>query len=178
MKLIKLTDRENKTKNDTKWGVNVTHEFPETKNPELCSNTVIHAYKSMNQALLMRHVHGINSDFNIWEADGEVVVEDATKVGVFSLTTIQMLQPPEWYKNNTTRNRVQIKFAILCAKAVLHIFEDKLPSDTRPREAIEAAESWLKGAAAYAAAYAADAKLDLVKFADEAIDYVENETNN
>ena len=143
------------------------------------------------------------------------------KNGVFSLTTNQMLQPPEWYKNNTTRNRVQIKFAILCAKAVLHIFEDKFPSDTRPREAIEAAESWLKGAAyaadaaadaaAYAAAnaaraaaaaaayadadaayaayaaYAADAaayaayaeaKLDLIKLADEAIDYVENEINN
>jgi hypothetical protein len=154
MKLIKLTDKDNQTRNRTQWGVNVTHELPETGNPELCSSSVLHAYKSMNQALLMWPVHGINREFNIWEAEGEVVVEDATKVGVFSLTTNRMLQPPEWYKNNTTRNRVQIKFAILCAKAVLHIFEDKFPSDTRPREAIEAAESWLKGADA-AAAYAA-----------------------
>ena len=258
MKLIKLTDKGNQTRNQTQWGVNVTHELPETESPELCSDTVLHAYKSMNQALLMWPVHGIDSDFNIWEAEGEVVVEDATKVGVYKLTTNQTIQPPEWYANLATRKRGQVKFAILCAKAVLHIFEDKFPSDTRPREAIEAAESWLKGAATYAhtaayaahaaaddaadaayaasdaddaadaahtaayaahtaayaadaaadaadaaadaahtAAYAADAantaayaahtaayaaayvaELDLIKLADEAIDYVENETNN
>ena len=232
MKLIKLTDKNNQTRNKTQWGASVRHELPATDNPELCSGSVLHAYKSINQALLMRPVHGVDKDFNIWEAEGEVVVEDATKVGVFKLTTNQIVQPPKWYTNLAARKKVQVKFAILCAKATLHIFEEKFPDDKRPRAAIEAAESWLKGYraaaadnaahaanaanaanaayaadAAYAAAYAADAAyaayaaaaaadaadaaayaaayaaadaagLDLVKLADEAVDYVENETNN
>lgn len=163
MKLIKLTDKDNQTRNKTQWGANITHDLPETESPELCSGSVLHAYKSMNQALLMCPVHGINSDFNIWESDGEVVVEAATKVGVFKLTTNQIVQLPAWYSNLTTRKRVQVKFAILCAKAVLHIFEEKFPNDTRPREAIEVAESYLKGSrAAYAAA--ADAAADAAAY--------------
>lgn len=37
-----------------------------------------------------------------------------------------------------------IKWAILVAESVLHIFEDKYPNDKRPREAIEAAKRYLK----------------------------------
>ena len=44
-----------------------------------------------------------------------------------------------------------------CARLVLHLFEKKFPDDARPRQAIEAAEAYGESAAAYAAAYAADA---------------------
>ena len=196
MKLIKLTDKDNQTRNQTQWGVNVTHELPETSNPELCSGSVLHAYKSINQALLMWPVHEIDSDFNIWEAEGEVVVEDATKVGVFKLTTNQIVQPPDWYKDKITRKRVQVKFAILCSVTASSILAKKFPNGIRPRKAIEAAENSAAAAdaaaahAAYANRATADAaaraaraaaraaELDLVKLADEAIDYVENEINN
>jgi hypothetical protein len=72
-----------------------------------------------------------------------------------------------------------VEYAVNCARSVLHIFEEKYPEDKRPRQAIEAAEAWLRhpseknrraaaeaaGAAAaayavYAAAYAAAAAAD------------------
>jgi hypothetical protein len=55
-----------------------------------------------------------------------------------------------------------IEWSIYCAESVLSIFEDKYPSDKRPRNAINAAKKYLshptnenKTAAAYAAASAA-----------------------
>lgn len=67
-----------------------------------------------------------------------------------------------------------LKFAIMCASSVLHLFEEKYPNDKRPRLALEAAESYLNepteenrikardaaDAARDAAAYAADAARD------------------
>ena len=83
-----------------------------------------------------------------------------------------------------------IKLAIICAKHVLKIFENKYPNDKRPRKAIEAALEWLKNpsennrlaasaayadaaasaadAAAYAAAYAADAAAYAAAYASDA----------
>ena len=71
--------------------------------------------------------------------------------------------------------------AIYCAELVLPIFEEKYPTDKRPREAVEAARLYAKGeitledlrtkrhAAAYAdAAYAADAAADAAYAADYA----------
>jgi hypothetical protein len=64
----------------------------------------------------------------------------------------------------------RVKYAIYAAKQVIKIYEDKYPNDKRPREAIKAAEQYIKSPtkenanaaayaahAAYAAAYAADA---------------------
>jgi len=41
-------------------------------------------------------------------------------------------------------NKVIQQFAIDCAWRVLHIFEEKYPTDKRPRQAIEAAKAYLK----------------------------------
>ena len=40
--------------------------------------------------------------------------------------------------------KINLLWAIYCAEAVLHIFEDKYPDDDRPRKAIEAAKNYLK----------------------------------
>lgn len=42
-------------------------------------------------------------------------------------------------------HRLLALWAALCAEHVLHLFEDDQASDTRPREAIEAACSWARG---------------------------------
>ena len=36
-------------------------------------------------------------------------------------------------------------WAALCAEHVLHLFEEEQPSDTRPRDAIQAARAWTRG---------------------------------
>jgi hypothetical protein len=40
--------------------------------------------------------------------------------------------------------KVCVEFAIACARRALPRFEKKYPNDSRPREAIESAEAWLK----------------------------------
>jgi len=39
---------------------------------------------------------------------------------------------------------ILIKWIVLCAKHVLHIFEEQYPDDKKPRKAIEAASNWIK----------------------------------
>jgi len=39
---------------------------------------------------------------------------------------------------------ISVKWAVSCAKRVLHIFEEKYPDDKRPRKAIEAVSDWIK----------------------------------
>jgi len=41
-------------------------------------------------------------------------------------------------------NLISIKWALSCAKHVLHIFEEQYPNDKRPRKAIEAASNWIR----------------------------------
>jgi hypothetical protein len=80
------------------------------------------------------------------------------KVGCFKLKIVEKLQQPSWYKDTKTKRKVQLQFAILCAKEVLHIFEKRYPNDLRPRKAIEVAEEVLKSSfkdkSAAAAVYA------------------------
>ncbi|WP_432571393.1 putative immunity protein [Kineococcus sp. SYSU DK005] len=42
-------------------------------------------------------------------------------------------------------HRLLALWAAECADHVLHLFEDEQPSDTRPREAVEAARAWAEG---------------------------------
>ena len=42
-------------------------------------------------------------------------------------------------------HRLLALWAAQCAEHVLHFFEDVRPSDTRPRDAIEAARAWARG---------------------------------
>jgi len=42
-------------------------------------------------------------------------------------------------------HRLLTLWAAECAEHVLHLFEDEQPTDTRPREAVEAARAWAAG---------------------------------
>jgi Imm-5 like putative immunity protein len=164
MKLFKSTNQDNMTQNETKWGEDTSHSLTPCKNPRLCTRDVLHAYKNLNLALLLNPIHGNICSPKVWEAEGEVVVEDYGKVGCFSLKTTKEKRLPTWYKDENRRRKVQVQFAILCAEEVLSYFESRNPEDDRPRKAIEAAKTYLKTGsaadaraayAAYAAAYAA-----------------------
>ena len=168
--LIKLTNDKGQTQNSTQWGENQTHSLPSKSNPQLCSGDVLHAYRSVNLALLLNPIHANISKLQIWEATGTPVVEDWGKVGCFSLTTTKCLPLPEWYTDPEKRKQVQVRFAILCSEEVLPIFEAEFPEDCRPREAIEAAKSYLKNptAARAATVRAADAATYAARAADAA----------
>lgn len=66
MKLIKLTNKKNRTCNNYQWGASVTNYLPRKNNPRLCSGDVLHAYRSINLALLLNPIHANLKDFNIW----------------------------------------------------------------------------------------------------------------
>jgi len=80
-----------------------------------------------------------------------------------------------------------VEIAIFSAKEVLHVYEEKYPKNLRPRNAIEASETWLnsqteknRDAAAYAAdaaadAYYATAAYYAAYYADAAADAAEKE---
>ncbi len=145
MKLYKLTDQDHMTQGNTKWGANVTRRVKRVaKEPRLCSQDVLHAYKSKELALLLNPIHAGLSSPVIWEAEGKVVAQDYGKVGVFELTTTHMIRLPKWYQDPTTRKRVQVMFAILCAEAVLHHYTDEYPDDKRVADAIKAAREYLR----------------------------------
>lgn len=67
--------------------------------PQLCTSDVIHAYVHPLQALRNRGQHGYSGNVQFWEAEGEPVAWDGTKVGVKALTTIKPL--PIYYKGWT-----------------------------------------------------------------------------
>jgi len=171
MELYKLTNKNGCTQGNTQWGIGVTHELKATEKPRLCTKDVLHAYKNINLALLLNPNHANISNPKIWEAEGEIVVEDYGKVGCFKLTTTKELSCPDWYIDDKKRRRVQVQFAVLCAESVLHIYENQYPDDNRPRKAIEAAQNYLKkpsNAAAKAANAAANAASYAAKAAYEA----------
>ena len=143
MKLYKLTNQEGLTHGKTQWAANITHSVEPCDDPELCTSKVLHAYRNINLGLLMNPIYGDIQDPIIWEAEGDICVEDAVKVGCFQLTTIRKLEMPKWYAEEISRSKTQIQFAILCAEKVLHIYEEKYPQDNRPRKAIEAAKDCL-----------------------------------
>ena len=147
--LYKLTNLHSQTRSATQWGENVTHELPARDTYQLCSKQVLHAYASPELAVLMDPIHAILlPDAILWEAEGDVVVSDGTKVGCTRLTTLKQIPIPAI----TLEQRVT--FAIKCA---LHAY--KGPSW------VAWAQAWLANtnrdayaaatnAAAYAYAYA------------------------
>ena len=138
MKLFKLTDEHNETKNNIVWGEYITHSLPIVANPQLCSNHVFHAYKDKNLALLLNPIHADIRNFNLWEAEGNIIKKEWDKVGCFTLTTIKQREIPFWYSNLKIRLNVFIKFS----------------------KKVDAAAAYAADAAAYAAdaaTYAADA---------------------
>ena len=173
--LYKLTDAKGMTQNDTKWAVGTTNKHKKCEDPQLCSGDVFHAYTNINLAYLLNPNHANIDNPVLWECTGNVAVKDYGKVGCFSLTITKRLHTPKWVKSDKS-NLVKVAFAVLCAEAVIKIYEDKYPNDNRPRKAIDAAKAYLKNPSAHAAhaAYAA-ADIDFGVLADKAVDMVMNE---
>lgn len=103
MKLYKLTGTNNQTRRNTIWGPGVTNyatpgvSIWTSPSPQLCTDTVIHAYVHPLQMLACRKQHGYgHATVKLWEAEGEVVVHDDSKVGVQALTTIKEI--PLYFK--------------------------------------------------------------------------------
>jgi len=79
--------------------------------------------------------------------------------------------------------KLSVQLAVFCARQVLHLWEDKHPTDMRPRKSIEAAEAWIENpteenrqkalearkAAAYAACAAAACAVDVAAYAAAAV---------
>jgi hypothetical protein len=149
--LIKLTDADGRTKNETQWGVGVTHRALGDKSQELCSNGWIHYYEHPVVAVLMNPIHGDLGNPIGWECKpGRIIKRDGQlKAGSQKLTTIRRVDLPTL----TTEQRVTI--AIKCALSVYHSAKFS-----------QWAEGWLAGAdrsaeaskaAAWAAAWASEA---------------------
>lgn len=63
-----------------------------TKKPRLCSGDVVHAYRDPLQAYLYDRDHcSVLSHGELWIVDGEIAVEDPTKVGCHSFKVIRRL---------------------------------------------------------------------------------------
>lgn len=179
MNLVKLTGQNRTTRYGGPWEVGQKREIAaELREPMLCSPGVIHAYRSIEFALLLNPVMSIIPDPVAWSAEGEPVVSDFAKVGCYSLTITEALEIPEWYANEAKRRNVQIMFATICAASVLPIFEQMPVDDDRPHKAIAVALRYLRsegvdnrdtlciatGNATYAAE---DAAADAIRASDE-----------
>ena len=157
MKLFKLTEQDNTTYHKTTvWGENVTHKKNKKDNPSLCSSDVLHAYSNATLAFLLNPIHANIHSPRLWEASGKVVCSDFGKVGCFKLTTLRELSSPTWV-GSAIDAQVRTMFAALCAESVLSVFEDTRPSDTRVREAINAAKQYAITPSKEAAGAAAEA---------------------
>ncbi len=163
MLLYKLTDKNGKTRageeNECQWGENITHKV-KGNGTELCSDGFIHAYEDLLMAVFHDPIGGnylSETDAQLWEAQGEVVIKDWGKVGCKNLTTIKRIPIP------TLKTEQRVKVAIKCALA---IYQDKafadwankwLSGDDRSKNAAAHAAYAAANAAANAAADAADA---------------------
>jgi hypothetical protein len=169
MRLFKLTDEKNRTFNRITWGENITIELAPVDNPKLCTKSVLHAYKSPELAILLNPLHAGIKNPILWEAEGDICVEDWGKVGCFTLTTIRKIPIP---KVNLAL------FARKCAEAALDIYEPAHPTNDWPRKVIMAAraaanaDDTARTAArtAYAADTAADVAANAARAAADAAD--------
>ena len=169
--LYKLTDLQSQTRNATQWGENVTHELPARDAYQLCSYQVLHAYVSPELAVLMDPIQAsLLPDAILWEAEGDVVTNDGTKVGCTRLTTLKQIPIP------TITLEQRVTFALKCA---LHVYKEPswvawaqawVANTNRDATAADDAadDAAADDAAAYDAAYAARAAADAAYYAADA----------
>jgi hypothetical protein len=165
--LVKLVKPDMTTFGGQGWAIGWPVVIPlHRRRPQLCSGGVLHAYRSLDLALLAGPAHGYSDSAVVLAAVApEIAVDDGVKVGVYALTPTRQIERPAWWADVALRRRVQVRFAVLCARSVLDLFERYRPDDDRPRRAIEAAETLLSGgsddaaAAALAAFHAVNAPL-------------------
>ena len=112
MKLYKLTDEDGYTRrglqSETRWYEGASIEAKEKGNT-LCTPQVIHAYTSPLLAVLLNPTHSNINEPLLWEAEGDVIAQDSTKVGVKRLTTLRQIELPH------ITIEQKIKIAIYCA---------------------------------------------------------------
>ncbi len=130
--LVKLTDRDCRTFRGTLWGEGVTHSG--TGRGPLCGPGWIHAYAAETLddaallAVLFNPIHAAFDDPIGWSSEGEIALDDATKVGCRALTTIRRIGLP------AVSNTQRVRWAILCARKVV-----------RSRAWLRWADGWLSG---------------------------------
>ena len=163
----KLTTQEGKTKNNTQWGENLTHEATGDIKQDLCSDAWIHAYTHPLLAVLMNPVHANIKNPILWEGNGEGKAKfEPLKCGFRKFTTLRQIPLPE------VTDVQKIAFGILCVKEVYkdpswNQWADKwLSGEDRTKSSADAAAAY--AAAAYAAAYAAAADVVAYYAADAA----------
>ena len=141
----KLTDANARTHDSCQWGIGITHEATEP-GVQMCTNQVIHWYTDPLLAVFANPIHANYNPARLWECEvGEKVNGDALKSASKSVTTLRELPLPVI----STEQRVEIAIRLVLPKC-------------RNKKWLAWATKWLKGsdrtnAAAYAAAYAADA---------------------
>jgi hypothetical protein len=144
MKLYKLTDKYGETHEGYEFGVvGKIHQKEHKPNPELCSSDVFHAYENQNLAFLMNLGHANFRNPRLFEIDGDICVSDGLKVGSFQQEVIKELEIPAWVGSKNDKF-IRVKFAILCAKEVAHIWNERYPEDSRINDCIKTVENWLE----------------------------------
>ena len=128
------------TYQNVKWPKRVGVWTPD-ETPKLCSS-------GWHLATLEWVGQHIATDAVLWIAEGRGVEDrQDDKVAFTSARLVSQV--------GTLTHEIAVRWAIDCAKRVLKVYEAKYPEDKRPREAIRAAEMWLKNPNEKTVAYAA-----------------------
>lgn len=168
MKLYKLTEQDGTTyKGTMTWEVGKSNAISKIdRKPELCTGGVIHAYKNKNLALLLNPIHAAIENFRLFECEGDVVVEDWGKVGVYSLIVKKELKIPQWYNEHSLD--ATIMFLIFCAEKVKKYYNDLYPQDESVNTAIKDAKNALESRGKFkdtsVAVYAVDDAVDAAAY--------------
>jgi hypothetical protein len=95
IELYKLTDADGFTRRGLLWSKGVKHDVYRRRGaPKLCSNTVLHAYRSPLLAALMNPAHANYQSPLCFTVLGFPVVDDGTKVGCRSLRVTGVFEFP------------------------------------------------------------------------------------
>lgn len=105
--LYKLTDAHLRTRRGFTYVIGVPAHATGF-GARLCTDGVLHAYRTPLQAAFMAPAHVGDHLTHLWRAEGVVVADDGTKVGVKALTLIERAPLPTL----DTEKRVQIAIAI------------------------------------------------------------------
>src|SRR3990167_152463 len=177
MALYKLTDQHGKTYGDTLWGEGITHRASDGT-PMMCTDTVIHVYRSPEEAALFNPAHAAFENPVLWEcSDEEILLDDGLKLAVKQLTTLRQIPLPAF-------TAVELAtFSIYCvpesfANSAWRSWaqgwldgKDRSEEAARAAGEAEAACWWAAGSAAgSAAAWAAGVALAAVAWEVEALE--------
>jgi hypothetical protein len=94
--IYKITKPDSTTKNNTSWGKHITRMADSSKPAKLCTEGVIHGYRSALRASLFNILFtGYSTGWpQLWVAEGVIVVEDCVKIGCRGMTTLYQVPFP------------------------------------------------------------------------------------